>query len=140
MELNVKTTNEENNNNYPFYHLLTQHPKLSEWMSLNYPFSISTDDSGVFHTSPSLECLRFMKAMNVCPYDMGQIMLQTIDQIFARNDDFIQDQKYYVQNDIDIDGDGDRVRDKDGQIIHVKQFLKINMMKRISELVKKSTE
>ena len=100
-------------------HGLKQHPQLSEWIQKNYPLSICTDDSGIFHTNCSLEYYRFMKAFDIHPKDVGNIAMGTIEHIF--------------EGDMKINTNKSILGSQD--TLSLKSFLKENMKKRISELV-----
>jgi adenosine deaminase len=62
---------------------LRSHPQLEYWLSSNYPFSVSTDDSGAFNTNPSKELLLLAMAWSLTPEKVEQIILQSIDHAFC---------------------------------------------------------
>lgn len=50
------------------------HPFLSQWLAVDYPISINTDDRGIFNTSLTLELLRVKDDLGVGLADLVQIM------------------------------------------------------------------
>jgi adenosine deaminase len=62
---------------------LQQHPRLAHWLQTGYPISVSTDDSGVFHTDPTKELLLLAFSHGVDEYGLQQIVLQSIQHAFC---------------------------------------------------------
>jgi adenosine deaminase len=62
---------------------LQQHPQLEHWIQNKHPFSIGTDDPGVFHTNGTKELLLLSKAWNVDRYFLQKIVLQSMDHAFC---------------------------------------------------------
>ena len=62
---------------------LRAHPQMEHWLSTDYPFSVSTDDSGVFNTNPSKELLLLSMAWNLSPADLKHIVVRSIDHAFC---------------------------------------------------------
>ena len=62
---------------------LKLHPQMEHWLSTDYPFSISTDDSGVFNTNPSKELLLLALAWNLSPATLKRIVVRSIDHAFC---------------------------------------------------------
>jgi adenosine deaminase len=65
---------------------LRAHPQLEYWLRTDYPFSVSTDDSGVFNTNPSKELLLLAMAWGLSPAQLEYIILQSIDHAFCDDD------------------------------------------------------
>ena len=59
------------------------HPRLKHWLETDYPFSVSTDDSGVFHTDPTKELLLMSIAYNLDEMSLKKIVLQSMDHAFC---------------------------------------------------------
>lgn len=59
------------------------HPRLQHWLDTNYPISVSTDDSGVFHTDPTKELLLLAMAYNLSEEDIQRIVLQSTQHAFC---------------------------------------------------------
>ena len=55
-------------------HSYDQHPQLRNWIAFGYPFSINTDDRGIFFTSLTQELLRVKDALQLDLADIVQIM------------------------------------------------------------------
>lgn len=49
------------------------HPHVRKLLSLNYPISIHTDDSGIFNTTLTKEFLHIMHALNLNLLDVVQL-------------------------------------------------------------------
>jgi adenosine deaminase len=62
---------------------LKAHPQMEHWLSTDYPFSVSTDDSGVFNTNPSKELLLLSLAWNLSPAKLTHIVMRSIDHAFC---------------------------------------------------------
>lgn len=62
---------------------LQQHPRLAHWLQTGYPISVSTDDSGVFHTDPTKELLLLAVSHGVDAHALRQIVLQSIQHAFC---------------------------------------------------------
>lgn len=50
------------------------HPYLRDWLTLQYPISINTDDRGIFNTTLTKELLYVKDAMGLDLADMVQIL------------------------------------------------------------------
>lgn len=59
------------------------HPRLGHWLQSEYPISVSTDDSGVFHTDPTKELLLLAIAYNLNEATLKKIVLQSMDHAFC---------------------------------------------------------
>jgi adenosine deaminase len=64
---------------------MKRHPQLGEWIRKRYPFSINTDDSGIFCTNLTKEFLLVAKAFHVSEDDLLDILIRSIDHIFERS-------------------------------------------------------
>ncbi|KAI2497067.1 Adenosine/AMP deaminase [Fragilaria crotonensis] len=62
---------------------LKAHPQMEHWLSTDYPFSVSTDDSGVFNTNPSKELLLLSLAWNLSPGKLTHIVMRSIEHAFC---------------------------------------------------------
>jgi adenosine deaminase len=62
---------------------LRRHPRLAHWLQSGYPISVSTDDSGVFHTDPTKELLLLAISHGVDAHALRQIVLQSIQHAFC---------------------------------------------------------
>jgi adenosine deaminase len=58
------------------------HPCLARWLEY-YPISVSTDDSGVFHTDPTKELLLLRISYNLNEDRLKKIVLQSMDHVFC---------------------------------------------------------
>jgi adenosine deaminase len=58
------------------------HPRLGRWLEY-YPISVSTDDSGVFHTDPTKELLLLAIAYNLNEDSLKKIVVQSMDYAFC---------------------------------------------------------
>jgi adenosine deaminase len=58
------------------------HPRLGRWLEY-YPISVSTDDSGVFHTDPTKELLLLAIAYNLNEDSLKKIVVQSMDHAFC---------------------------------------------------------
>lgn len=65
---------------------LQQHPQLHYWLEQNHPLSISTDDPGVFHTTPTQELLLLARACKVSKQRLQQISINSMDQAFCSDE------------------------------------------------------
>lgn len=64
-------------------HGLRRHPRLSQWISNEYPISISTDDPGIFNTDPITELTLLVEAFQVNePWPLIRIVLDSISHSF----------------------------------------------------------
>ena len=82
---NVLTTSHgiiETNENLTAMCLKKQHEQLSSWIEQAYPFSINTDDPGIFDTNSTKEYRILMKAFKLSTSDLTKIVIQSIDHIF----------------------------------------------------------
>lgn len=59
------------------------HPRLGHWLESDYPISVSTDDSGVFHTDPTKELLLLAVAYNLNEVTLKKIAVQSMDHAFC---------------------------------------------------------
>lgn len=59
------------------------HPRLGHWLESDYPISVSTDDSGVFHTDATKELLLLAIAYNLDEASLKDIVMQSIDHAFC---------------------------------------------------------
>ena len=75
---NIETNNE---NHMPMY-LKKQHVQLSSWIEQGYPFSINTDDPGIFDTNSTKEHRILMQAFKLSSSDLAKITILSIDHIF----------------------------------------------------------
>jgi adenosine deaminase len=60
-----------------------RHPRLAYWLRTGYPISVSTDDSGVFHTDPTKELLLLAISHGVDRYSLRKIVMQSIQHAFC---------------------------------------------------------
>jgi adenosine deaminase len=61
---------------------LKRHPQLEKWIDMRYPFSINTDDSGIFCTNLTKEYLLVAKVFGLSNEELSNIVIRTIDHIF----------------------------------------------------------
>ena len=125
MTLELNLTN-KSNKHQNMIDGLKQHPQLSTWIEREYPFSLSTDDPGVFHTNSSVEFYRFMLAFNVDPSFVANVVVHSIQHIFEPNggkDNIIDNKKLCVSN-------GEKTK-----CVNVKKFLETNVAVRVADLV-----
>jgi adenosine deaminase len=61
---------------------LKSHPQLEKWIDMRYPFSINTDDSGIFCTNLTKEYLLVAKVFGLSNEELSNIVIRTIDHIF----------------------------------------------------------
>lgn len=59
------------------------HPRLGHWLETDYPVSVSTDDSGVFHTDPTKELLLVAIAYNLDEAALKKIVIQSVNHAFC---------------------------------------------------------
>lgn len=59
------------------------HPRLKHWLETGYSISVSTDDSGVFHTDPTKELALVAIAYRLKEVDLRRIILQSIHHAFC---------------------------------------------------------
>ena len=65
---------------------LSGHPTLPLWISkMPHPFSISTDDAGVFTTTPSRELARFGMALDRSYDDIAAVIIGSLRQAFIED-------------------------------------------------------
>ncbi len=62
---------------------LKTHPQLADWIENFHPFSIGTDDPGVFHTNPTKELLLVQKAFDLDSNRLSQIVVMSMDHAFC---------------------------------------------------------
>lgn len=63
---------------------LSRHPQLKRWLlDTKHPLAISTDDPGVFHTTPTKELILLQQAYGLTLEDLKRIVLQSVDYAFA---------------------------------------------------------
>lgn len=68
-------------------HGLRRHPRLSQWISNEYPISISTDDPGIFNTDPISELMLLVEAFEMNePWPLIRIVLDSISHSFESNE------------------------------------------------------
>jgi len=60
----------------------SEHPTVKQWLDSGYPFSINTDDTGVFGTSLSREYALVCEAFHFGNETVSQIAMDAVDQIF----------------------------------------------------------
>jgi adenosine deaminase len=66
---------------------LRRHPRLSRWISIEYPISVSTDDPGIFNTDPITELMLLSEAFQMSePWHLIRIILDSISHSFESND------------------------------------------------------
>lgn len=70
---------------------LKYHPTAGIWLRAGYPFSINTDDSGVFATESSSEYFAFADAFDLSISQISDISVASLHQSFIQDDakDFI---------------------------------------------------
>mmetsp|Transcript_4154 Transcript_4154/g.8665 ORF Transcript_4154/g.8665 Transcript_4154/m.8665 type:complete len:403 (-) Transcript_4154:112-1320(-) len=61
---------------------LRRHPQLGRWLASGYPFSVSTDDPGVFGTNSSRELMLIGTAHDVDRKEIAKIVLRSVDHAF----------------------------------------------------------
>jgi adenosine deaminase len=64
---------------------LKRHPQLQNWIERKYPFSINTDDSGIFCTNLTKEYLLVAKVFELHENDLADMAMQTVDHIFDKS-------------------------------------------------------
>jgi adenosine deaminase len=62
---------------------LQHHPTLSPWLERDYPFSICTDDSGVFGVTLSQEYATVASTFGLSAARMAQLALQSFQHAFV---------------------------------------------------------
>jgi adenosine deaminase len=62
---------------------LRTHPQLGYWLKTKYPFSVSTDDPGVFNTNPSKELLLLALAWELDFSDLRRLVLNSVEHCFC---------------------------------------------------------
>jgi len=65
---------------------LERHPQLGEWLQQSHPFSISTDDPGVFHTNSTKELILLQKAFHLSDKDICSMIVSSMDYAFCSID------------------------------------------------------
>jgi adenosine deaminase len=60
-----------------------RHPRLAYWLRTGYPISVSTDDSGVFHTNPTKELLLLAISHDIDGHSLREIVMQSIQHAFC---------------------------------------------------------
>jgi adenosine deaminase len=65
---------------------LRTHPQLSSWIKKSHPFSIGTDDPGVFHTNATKELMLVQKAFDLEAKTMYGIVLDSMDHAFCNSE------------------------------------------------------
>lgn len=83
---NVMTLELEKRAEGDLLHGLRQHPALKQWLDLNHPISICTDDSGVFDTCLSKELILVHHAFGIELEALGSIILASIEHAFCGED------------------------------------------------------
>ncbi|KAL3790056.1 hypothetical protein ACHAWO_004813 [Cyclotella atomus] len=63
---------------------LKMHPQLQKWIERKYPFSINTDDSGIFCTNLTKEYLLVAKVFGLHENDLADIAIRAVDHIFDK--------------------------------------------------------
>ena len=61
---------------------LKKHPQIDKWIKSSYPFSINTDDAGIFCTNLTKEYLLVAKVFELNENDLADILIRSIDHIF----------------------------------------------------------
>jgi len=61
---------------------IKMHPHLKQWVESNYPISINTDDSGIFCTTLTKECLLISKVFELDEKKLSDIILDSVDHVF----------------------------------------------------------
>ncbi len=61
---------------------IKMHPHLKQWVESNYPISINTDDSGIFCTTLTKECLLISKVFELDVKKLSEIILDSVDHVF----------------------------------------------------------
>jgi len=61
---------------------LKLHPTLKHWLAIGYPISISTDDSGVFNTSPTQELALLCDAFSLNEWALTGTIWTSVDHVF----------------------------------------------------------
>lgn len=59
------------------------HPRLTYWLETGYPISVSTDDSGVFHTDSTKELLLLAIAYTLNEQELQRIIMQSVKHSFC---------------------------------------------------------
>jgi len=62
---------------------LKTHPQLASWIREHHPFSIGTDDPGVFNTNGTKELLLLQKALDLDFTQIFEIPLKSMDHAFC---------------------------------------------------------
>lgn len=80
---NVMTLELANHHSGNLLEGLKAHPQLAEWIKKSHPFSIGTDDPGVFNTNNTKELVLLQKAFDMPLQELGNIMLSSMDHAFC---------------------------------------------------------
>lgn len=64
-------------------HSYADHPHLRRFMSLHYPISINTDDSGIFSTTLTQEMLHVVHGMDVAVVQLLKMQAVALDYAFV---------------------------------------------------------
>ena len=64
---------------------LRRHPQLQTWIQKKYPFSINTDDAGIFCTNLTKEYLLVARAYDLHEDDLLGIVIRTVDDLFDKS-------------------------------------------------------
>lgn len=62
---------------------LKSHPQLADWIVKFHPFSIGTDDPGVFHTNATKELMLVQKAFDLDTTRLCKIVVESLDHVFC---------------------------------------------------------
>lgn len=62
---------------------LKLHPQLQHWLEIDFPFSISTDDSGVFNTNPTKELMLLALSWGIDKEMLRQIQINSVGHCFC---------------------------------------------------------
>ncbi|KAL3289106.1 hypothetical protein HHI36_003547 [Cryptolaemus montrouzieri] len=66
---------------------LYENHHIREWINNKLPFSINTDDKGIFHTNLSQEFEYALKYLALSPLELWQISLDSVDHTFATSEE-----------------------------------------------------
>jgi adenosine deaminase len=65
---------------------MESHPQLEDWIKRCHPFSICTDDPGVFNTNNTKELVLVQKAFGLCDKDICNVIASSMDHAFCSID------------------------------------------------------
>lgn len=76
-------------------HSYADHPHLRRFMSLHYPISINTDDSGIFNTTLTQELLHVVLGMDVSVPEVWKMQVVALEYAFVSQSERIMLKKKF---------------------------------------------